>query len=33
MAIPIILLYELSIWIARPLERKRRLATKPADSP
>ncbi len=33
MAIPIILLYELSIWIARPLERKRRLAREPADSP
>jgi sec-independent protein translocase protein TatC len=33
MAIPIILLYELSIWIARPLERKKQFANESADSP
>lgn len=33
MAVPIMLLYELSIWLARPLEKKKRLAREPADSP
>jgi sec-independent protein translocase protein TatC len=31
MAIPLLLLYELSIWLARPLERKKRSENQPAN--